>query len=111
MTTPPGPRSGDGTCDLIGEALCRLHEPGHLASAPPGCDRGKDGQFPAASVRTIKFKVAVPVSDRRQSLRISADLSRGRGCLSGLLPGFDPGACAPRLPPASPEKQQPGRDR
>ncbi|HEY2577879.1 MAG TPA: hypothetical protein VGI74_16360 [Streptosporangiaceae bacterium] len=26
MTTPSGPRSGDGTCDLIDDALCQLAE-------------------------------------------------------------------------------------
>jgi hypothetical protein len=97
MTTPCGPRSGDGTCDLTGQVPGRLHQPGHLASAPPGCDRGQDGQFPAGCVTTISFKVTVPAPGRRQSLRISADLSLGKGCLSGLLPGSDPGACAPRL--------------
>lgn len=42
------------------DVAARLHEPRHLAFAPPGYDRGEDGQFAVVSVKTIRFKVAVP---------------------------------------------------
>lgn len=42
------------------DVAARLYEPRHLAFAPPGYDRGEDGQFAVASVKTIRFKVAVP---------------------------------------------------
>ena len=42
------------------EVAARLYEPRHLAFAPPGHDRGEDGQFAVVNVKTIRFKVAVP---------------------------------------------------
>jgi integrase/recombinase XerD len=42
------------------DVAARLYEPRHLAFAPPGYDRGEDGQFAVVNVKTIRFKVAVP---------------------------------------------------
>jgi integrase len=44
------------SADLVG----RLYEAAQLRFAPPGYDRGEDGQFSVVEVKTIKFKVAVP---------------------------------------------------
>lgn len=44
------------SADLVG----RLYEATQLRFAPPGYDRGEDGQFSVVEVKTIKFKVAVP---------------------------------------------------
>jgi integrase/recombinase XerD len=37
----------------------KLHEPKQLRYAPPGYDRGEDGQFSTVNVKTIKFKIVV----------------------------------------------------
>jgi integrase len=42
------------------DVAARLYERRHLSFAPPGYDRGEDGQFAVVSVRTIRFRVAVP---------------------------------------------------
>jgi len=42
------------------DVAARLYERRHLAFAPPGYDRGEDGQFAVVNVKAIRFKVAVP---------------------------------------------------
>lgn len=42
------------------DVAARLYEPRRLRFAPPGYDRGEDGQFSVVNVKTIRFKVAVP---------------------------------------------------
>jgi integrase/recombinase XerD len=38
----------------------KLYEPRHLRHAPPGYDRGEEGQFSTVNVKTVTFKVVVP---------------------------------------------------
>ncbi|QIZ39766.1 integrase [Saccharopolyspora sp. ASAGF58] len=42
------------------ELAAKLYEPKELRHAPPGYDRGEDGQFSTVDVKTIKFKIVVP---------------------------------------------------
>lgn len=42
------------------ELAARLYEPKHLRYAPPGYDRGEDGQYSTVNVKIIRFKVVVP---------------------------------------------------
>jgi integrase len=42
------------------ELAAKLYEPKHLRYAPPGYDRGEDGQYSTVNVKTIRFKVVVP---------------------------------------------------
>jgi hypothetical protein len=41
------------------DVAARLYEPRYLAFAPPGYDRGEDGQYAVVNVKTVRFKVAV----------------------------------------------------
>jgi integrase len=45
---------------VCADVVARLYEPRQLRFAPPGYDRGEDGQFSVVNVRTIRFKVAIP---------------------------------------------------
>lgn len=45
---------------MSADLASRLYEPKHLRYAPPGYNRGEDGQFSTVNVKTIKFKVVVP---------------------------------------------------
>jgi integrase/recombinase XerD len=47
----------DGPVSL--DLAAKLYEPKQLRYAPPGYDRGEDGQFSTVNVKTIKFKVAI----------------------------------------------------
>jgi len=41
------------------DVAARLYEPRYLSFAPPGYDRGEDGQYAVVNVKTVRFKVAV----------------------------------------------------
>jgi IstB-like ATP binding protein len=102
---PKSPASAD-TPIVIGEAGCIPFEP---EAASLFFELISAGYETAIVAVTSSKPFSSWVSDRRESLRISAGLSRGKGLLSRLLPGFDLGrlrtAC---LPPPSPEKAAAG---
>jgi integrase/recombinase XerD len=47
-------------CPVSADLVTKLYEPRHLRFAPPGYDRGEEGQFSTVNVKTVKFKVVVP---------------------------------------------------
>lgn len=67
------------------DLAARLHEPKQLRYAPPGYDRGEDGQYSTVNVKTIKFKTVVPGYEYLTDAEIGQVLDRTAHARDRLL--------------------------